>query len=144
MSAILLAFCALAGRSIWIATQDNFFLIEPGLLLNDSQTRFYMLMPYGTRSLYNVDVMLSDMDRFRAVGSDPSKKSMIDSLMATFHWNEIDLRAGGTPEMFDWKPLTPGHEHLEFDFQSRDVDFYETLTVETRGTMFSFPTSMPK
>ena len=41
--------------------------------------------------------------------------------------------------MFDWKPLTPGHEHLEFDFQSRDVDFYETLTVETRGTMFLFP-----
>src|SRR5713101_5108300 len=121
----LFIFVAIAGVNIHLSSKPAFLFVVPGLITADNSTRIYYVLTKGRYPFFAVDFRFADEDRMTA--------QPVSSHTLYAHWEEIDPRNGGFPVSVAAHPFNPGHERFTASFQSRDVDVFETLKVETSG-----------
>jgi len=115
-------FISSGAYSIRKSYSPEFVLVYPGLALQDGQTRIYYYAA-KRRPIYNSKVIVFDRDPDRSL---------------SFQREEIDPRTGGFAESFLFSPSNIGHERLQIIVQSRGIDIFEELAVQTRGP-YLFP-----
>lgn len=126
VSLCTLMFVAAATINIHLLSKPNFLYVIPGLVLNDNSTRIFYVLPRGRYPFFAVDLLFTDEDKFKDYlrAGNPT---------TNIHWEEIDQRSGGFPLSIAARPWKLGHETFTASFQTRDIDVFENLRVETRG-----------